>query len=88
MRLRSHLDLNTKVLTRWLTTIRTAEQEEGLWRIKQRFCFVTIVTEVQTVLYIKGRHDAIKFSLLISPKNKTKYGKHFDSEGKKHISVS
>ena len=50
MRLRSHLDLNTKALTIWLTTIRTAEQEEGLWRIKQWFCFVTIVTEVQTVL--------------------------------------
>ena len=56
--------------------------------MKQRFCFVTIVTKVQTVLYIKGRHDAIKFSLLISPKSKTKYGKHFGSEGKKHISVS
>ena len=50
MRLRSHLDLNTKALTIWLTTIRTAEQEEGLWRVKKWFCFVTIVTEVQTVL--------------------------------------
>ena len=69
MRLRSHLDLNTKALTWWLTS-RTAGQEEGVWRIKQRFCFVTIVTEVQTVLYIKGRHDAIKFSLLISPRAK------------------
>ena len=50
MRLRSHLDLNTKALTIWLTTIRTAEQEQGLWRMKQWFCFVAIVTEVQTVL--------------------------------------
>ena len=31
-------------------TIRTVGQEEGLWRMEQRFCFVTIVTEVQTVL--------------------------------------
>ena len=53
MRLRIHLDLNTKALTRWLTTIRTAEQEEGLWRIKQRFCFVTIVTEVQQFYTLK-----------------------------------
>ena len=31
-------------------TIRTAGQEKGLWRTEQQFCFVTIVTEAQTVL--------------------------------------
>ena len=27
-------------------TIRTVGQEEGVWRMEQRFCLVTIVTEV------------------------------------------
>ena len=87
MRLRSHLDLNTKALTWWVTPARTAGQEEGLWRIKQRFCFVTIVTEVQTGLLIKGKHDTIKFSLLISRKNKTKYEKHFFAQKVRSISL-
>ena len=87
MRLRSHLDLNTKALTGWVTTTITAGQEEGLWRIKQRFCFVTIVTEVQTGLLIKGKHDTIKFSLSISPKNKTKYEKHFFAQKVRSISL-
>ena len=87
MRLRIHLGLNTKALTWWLTTIRTAGQDEGLWRIKQRFCFVSIVTEVQTGLLIKGKHDTIKFSLLISRKNKTKYEKHFFAQKVRSISL-
>ena len=87
MRLRIHLGLNTKALTWWLTTIRTAGQDEGLWRIKQRFCFVTIVTEVQTGLLIKGKHDTIKFFLLISPKNKIKYKKHFFAQRVRSISL-
>ena len=87
MRLRIHLGLNAKALTWWLTTIRTAEQDEGLWRIKQRFCFVSIVTEVQTGLLIKGKHDTIKFSLLISRKNKTKYEKHFFAQKVRSISL-
>ena len=87
MRLRSHLDLNTKALTWWVTPARTAGQEEGLWRRKQRFCFVTIVTEVQTGLLIKGKHDTIKFSLLISRKNKTKYEKHFFAQKVRSISL-
>ena len=54
----------------WLTTIRTAEQEEWLWPIEKQFCFVNIVTEAQTVLQIKGKHDTIKFSLKIIPGTK------------------
>ena len=46
----SPLDLNTKATIWWLRKIKTAGQEEGMWRIKQWFCFVTRVTEVQTVL--------------------------------------
>ena len=87
MRLRIHLGLNTKALTWWLTTIRTAGQDEGLWRIKQRFCFVSIVTEVQTGLLIKGKHDTIKFFLLIPPRTKSSAKNTFFAQRVRSISL-